>query len=503
MYKLLIVDDESKIRLGIQAMVNREFANYFNTFVAEDGVEALDVLHANHIDILITDIKMPRMDGISLIENLQDMEQLPALIILSGHDDFSYAKAAIKNRVKDYLLKPVNRKELFQTLRRVADELDSLSESANDKASEYRSSQLNYMLLNPNVTKEKVAQQCEELLVADIVGPHYYIAVIDNVDGLNGHEFLLQIQHIMEKQSNHTVSFCNKDGHVVLVASTLDVFYHLKNVLAESNSINCSIAASAPQSTYQNFKEAYEQAMITKKYQFLFPRSSLLFFEDVKEKQIPEEQPTDNINKLSNMLGTDRDKELKAKLLEIFDYDKITKLNISYMESINKGLNAKIFDVFFKKFGQEAIDLFKQYNKVSDMYQYKDFHEYYYAVEESIMRLHEYTKQLRSVYSAQNYMEQAIDYMKENFHKDLNLAVVSNHISLNYSYFSHAFKEFTGQNFVDYLKHIRINAAKKLLKETDYKISEISELVGYKNPKQFARVFKELVGVSAKEYRAP
>nr|WP_285848113.1 MULTISPECIES: AraC family transcriptional regulator [unclassified Mesobacillus] len=98
-------------------------------------------------------------------------------------------------------------------------------------------------------------------------------------------------------------------------------------------------------------------------------------------------------------------------------------------------------------------------------------------------------------------MDRAIAYIRENYHKDLNLAVVANYISLNYSYFSHMFKEYIGQNFVDYLKMVRVENAKKLLKETDFKILEISEMVGYKNPKQFARVFREAEGISPKEYR--
>ncbi|HYK73750.1 MAG TPA: response regulator, partial [Pseudoneobacillus sp.] len=115
MYKLLIVDDEKNIRLGIQAMIAREFKSIVEVETAMDGLEAIGKL--KDVDILITDIKMPRMDGIQLIEHIQQSEQkTPAMVILSGYDDFEFTKAAIKNKVKDYLLKPVNRNELYQTV---------------------------------------------------------------------------------------------------------------------------------------------------------------------------------------------------------------------------------------------------------------------------------------------------------------------------------------------------------------------------------------------------
>ena len=98
-------------------------------------------------------------------------------------------------------------------------------------------------------------------------------------------------------------------------------------------------------------------------------------------------------------------------------------------------------------------------------------------------------------------IKQAIDYIRENYDRDLNMAVVSNHISMNYSLFSYLFKEYTGSNFVNYLKEIRIAEAKKLLAETDMRINEISAKVGYDNEKHFMKIFKASCGVSPSEYR--
>jgi YesN/AraC family two-component response regulator len=95
----------------------------------------------------------------------------------------------------------------------------------------------------------------------------------------------------------------------------------------------------------------------------------------------------------------------------------------------------------------------------------------------------------------------AEQYIRENYSSDLNMAVVSNYVSMNYSFFSYSFKQHTGYSFVNYLKMIRMNEAKKLLTETDMKIVEISTCVGYENEKHFMKTFKSLMGVSPGEYR--
>ena len=98
-------------------------------------------------------------------------------------------------------------------------------------------------------------------------------------------------------------------------------------------------------------------------------------------------------------------------------------------------------------------------------------------------------------------MKEAVEYIRENYNKDLNMAVVSNHISMNYSLFSCTFKQYTGSNFVNYLKELRIAKAKQLLADTDMKIIEISQTIGYENEKHFMKIFKAECGVSPSEYR--
>ncbi|MGI8385345.1 response regulator transcription factor [Robertmurraya sp. P23] len=500
MYRILIADDEKNIRQGIQAMIKREYPTY-ETFVAADGLDALDCINQEHPDILITDIKMPHLNGIQLIKELQEMDKKPALVILSGYDDFAYAKEAIKQKVKDYLLKPVNRKELFKTLNTIIEELESNNKMTYQHMDEYRTSQLNYILLNPNLDKEEIKCLYQKMQMESF-SDGYYVSIIDSGEVIKGVDFLHRINDLLPSENHgNYISFLDKDHRTVMLTSDSLIFSRLKDQLGRDRNIAFSMGVSERAEDMTEIKRIYGQAAEALKYRFLYPRSHVIYYEKVKEKEKFETLPVDLINKISNMLGTDREKEIKSLLLTVMDFDLISKSDISYLENLNKEINEIIFKGFFARLGEESLETFKVLNKMDEIYNFDNFHEYFRALEDLLMRIHEYHKQMKSVYSEQKYMDRALEYIGENYHKDLNLAVVSNYISLNYSYFSHMFKEFTGKNFVDYLKMVRIEEASRLLKESDFKVFEVSEMVGYKNPKQFARVFRELVGISPKEYR--
>ena len=130
--------------------------------------------------------------------------------------------------------------------------------------------------------------------------------------------------------------------------------------------------------------------------------------------------------------------------------------------------------------------------------QYRDADLFLDAFEEWI---HVYRESLKSQTAGKEKMEEAISYIRENYAKDLNMAMVSNHICMNYSMFSAAFKEHTGVNFVNYLKEIRIAEAKRLLLQTEDKITEIAKQVGFENDKHFMKSFKTACGVSPSEFR--
>ncbi|QHE53659.1 response regulator [Pontibacillus sp. HMF3514] len=501
MMKILVVDDERMIRNGIKAMLERRFTDS-EILVAADGIEALAFAKEHKLDIVVTDIKMPRMDGIELIENLQDMEWKPFVVILSGYDDFTYAKQAIKYQVMDYLLKPVDRNELFQIIQGAKDKIDARL-SLQEDMEEYKSNQLNYLLLNKNVNEEQVKETVQKLQLYPY--PNGYFAGIFDFKSSNEtlvkEEFFQSIMKQVHQVDNHALCFMDSNADLVVFTEQIDIFDKILEDRHSDIENHLCVAISHKNESIDTLKEAYKQANEALAYKFMFPNQLIFTYEQVEQKQDAFSIDKQLIQKIYNQLGTDRHNEIRASLLSLFNIDEIKDYNICYMEELSQSINTILFDQVFNQIGIEAIEIFKLYDEVGDMYNFDSIHDYFYTVEKLTLRLHDYLKEMKSVYSGESHMEQAIHYIRENAHKDLNMAVVSNHISLNYSYFSHSFKDYTGENFVDYLKKIRIEKAKELLSNMDNKIFEVSESVGFRNPKQFSRVFRDIEGISPKEYR--
>ncbi|MBN9654719.1 response regulator [Halobacillus sp. GSS1] len=502
MMKVVVVDDERMIRLGIKAMIERKFTET-DIMLAADGKEGLELCRNHPIDLVITDIKMPHMDGIQLIEHLHERETPPLVIILSGYDDFSYAKQAIQFQVMDYLLKPVDRNELFALIHKAKEKLETKLSLQKDE-DEYLVNQLNYMLLNPKMNEEKVEEAVRKFQLHQY-SSGFYAGVFQwksHQSTLTRDDFFQHIVNQVQKYDDVSLCFVDSYENLVVFTECLEGLYAVFEENPFDIASHIAAGISDQHVSMGKLVEAYEQAKEALAYQFIFPHQKILTYGQVKAKKddcTMVNKPL--IQKIFNMLGTNRNDEIRLSLVHLFNIEEVKECRISCLEELNDAINRDLFDQAFNQIGMESIEVFKLYDQVGDMSNFENVYDYFHAVENLTIRLHEYMKEMKSVYSGETILDKAIAFIHENAHKDLNMAVVSNHVSLNYSYFSHAFKDYTGNNFVDYLKKVRIEKAKKLLADPNHKIFEISEQVGFGNSKQFSRVFRDLEGVSPKEYR--
>lgn len=513
MRKVLIVDDEKNIRLGLKAMIVREFPDTYEFEFAGDGAEALEVIVSKPIDIVITDIRMPVMDGIMLINRIQELESKPTLVILSGHDDFHYAKEAIRCDVKEYLLKPIVRDELSRTMLRLEKELKQkeqmtvqLTNSSHQREA-YKESQLSYLLRQPHLAEDDLRSKLQTIEM-DWIEDGFQFGVLQyrgTIEGMGHAEFLARIQAEISNAPEHVRErrgyVFDKKNQLVLVAEHAELFQYLSERIIGSGYFSYSMGLSEFTCGITNLHKAYEEAQQALKYTFLQSAPGVARFESVRQKSRDFTVPADTIQKIGNMLGTDRNKEMTALLLEVLDMKTVARFDLAYLEGISKSFNDQVFDKVFHVYGGESVEILRLFKKVGDISNFNYFHDYFHSVEGLLHRLNDYVRSMKTFHIDHKEMKKAVQYMQDNYQKDLNMTMVSNHVSLNYSYFSQAFKEFTGESFVHYLKKLRIDKARELLASTDYKIYEISEMAGFENTKHFSRVFKELEGVSPQEYR--
>ncbi|MFC7680421.1 response regulator [Paenibacillus sp. GCM10028914] len=516
MRRLLIVDDEKNIRYGLKMMIEREFPDIYHIDLATQGQEALALYRAHPADIVITDIRMPVMDGIGLIEGIAAESRAiesgkPIIIILSGYDDFEYAKAAIRYQVKEYLLKPIRRDELFAVLRKSEEalirqaDLEQRIAASEAYLDHVKSSRLMGILMKEEASTQDVEELSQVIGMESVARP-FRVAVMKYIyeDGnqMKSEDLKQLVKHTMEPNwSLVRACFFDGEGKLVLIGSLDSQFEDLSRQFTEKEMDGLMVGISREGYTADNLPECYQQAIIALSYTFIYPNVRRMSYGDIEGEARSYPMPDEEIRRLGNMLGTDREREMKALLLSIFHIEHMPHVQVDYLERVSKRMNEQVFDEVFRIYGESLVEVIKLYRKTGSLDNFRHFHDYFRSLEHLLLMVNDYVRSIRSAHSEHAEIKAAITYMEEHYNRPLNMAMVSNHVSLNYSYFSEAFKAHTGESFVVYLKKIRINKAKEMLRNHTLKLADIGNSVGFENAKQFTRVFKELEGIPPHEYR--
>ncbi|MFB9277370.1 response regulator [Cohnella cellulosilytica] len=509
MRKLLIADDEKNIRLGLKAMIEREYPGAYSIRLAADGRQALEEHGREPADILLTDIRMPNMDGIALIRKLAELGNSPVLLILSGYDDFQYAKEAIKHKVKEYLLKPIVREDLFAALDKAEAELEEREAlrgrlEETDKYREgMRLNTLRHVWSAPELEPEEVAALAGEAGLQDYASG-FCVGILDT----SGHQRnvikVIEYLGVFGKDDPY-ICLEDKEGRVVVLAVREELLTGMvRELSAASGGLGTFFAGlSGKGEGLAQLRIKYEEARHALKYRVLLGRSNdaLIRYDQLALRDCGYPIPAEKIGRLANMMGTDRDREMKTLLQEMFAADALARADIGYFEEVGRLLNESIFDQVFHTYGEASVDIIKMYKQAGSLYNFAHIQDYIHCVQNLLLGLNDFIRHLRSIHVDRKDMDRALEYIHANYAKDLNMAMVSNYVSLNYTYFSQAFKEFAGVSFVQYLKNVRIDKAKELLATTELKVMDISERSGFDNTKHFNRVFRETVGVTPLEFR--
>jgi YesN/AraC family two-component response regulator len=467
---ILIVEDEKLIRQGIRSMIEHSDVPVARILDCRNGEEALHLLKSEKVDLIITDIRMPKMDGITLMKQLIAKDDKTATIVISGYDDFTYAVDVLRCGAIDYILKPVDRKVLVSLLKKIEDDLKQkvIKETEKKSALAY---QLRYLFLQNDLPMEELKDAWKDF-EEELESCDYY--VIAAKPGILHLDFYY----------NSTLSEALRHGIVLKKVEDMDIViakasYVPKDVLEDK-----VLGFSAICNDKKEIKEAYIQAVQNRKRKFF-----------AAAKEMEEIASIDDIGKniieTSNYLLLKKEELIKqlAGMFRATQDNTLTYLRVETMlKQLLKHMNAQYGSL------QGAED------KLLHPYCYCSVNEYFMALQEYITGLFQILAKAKSANSTDK-MRAALDYIDKNYSMSLNMAVISNYISMNYSLFSNAFKQYTGENFVTYLHKTRIEKAKELLCSTDEKMKDIGFMVGFEDEKHFYRIFRQISGVSPKEYR--
>ena len=482
MITIVLADDEKLIRAGLKKILLDSIDIPLEIVEAKNGEEAFELCKEKQPEILITDIRMPVMDGVELMKNISGLDEVmrPAIIVLSGYDDFSYAKAAIQSGALSYILKPVDKKELITAVNSAI--MDSLKEEKEKN-------------------EEKFRQIIEKGRLDDVSG----LPKISVKNGLRciviyGRNSVQALEAVMHGRRYYVIEQTKNSVLIVYPFDGEEVEY-------ESSYLDTYIVGiSGPADDYSMLRTMRRQAMTAAMQAFFDAETG----EVLKDSRRGGLYFWENDTHISDFTSLD---EIYEKMIGHCDIasPEETQADVALFGTCfteNAKLNSETLYYLYRKITSNMFTRYPGYTD-SDMY----LHIKSIMIESifentnlgewktSVMDYAVYLSALLKQNTKESpYITEALAFIKTHFKKNINMAMVANQVSVNYTWFSEKFKEHTGVNFNEYLKRLRIDEAKKLLEKGTYKVYEVAERCGFSDVKYFMKIFREETGMSPTEW---
>ncbi len=528
MYHMLIVEDEPR---QIKALVNviRQLQPEIAVSEAYDGRMALEFIENHPVDVVITDIRMPNMDGMKLIEALHQAKNAPKIILLSGYGEFEYAQRAIKYGVFDYLVKPIGKADIEKLLRKLEQtlmqernekmEMQSLTKKLDDAFPVYLTHLL-HKRMNGSIS-EAEANELEQIFMwkgpgmaaaAEIGKFDRFVAghsddEIENtmlaiLDLIKEHTKSLgsSFSFGMEGTRNKFITIINLRQNSVRyiqeAAARLEVLIaDVKMEFGLELTIGLSRGAD---DIFGEIKTSYEQAVVSLSKKFYHGLGKVIPYGEVKTTN----EPFHLYNKEADIKNALRKSDSEAISRIINDYfDQTVSLFAMEPEQIKD----ELIHVMLNQLGL-----------LKHLMTEQSYLQWVAEIRETLIKCEDY-RELR--HSSKSLFRKMIDltrpredknaliiqecqrYIETHYAEDLSLDTLSSKYHFNASYFSNLFKTHAGIGLSEYVIKIRAQKAQELLLKTDDKMSEIALKVGYKDAPYFIRIFKREYGISPHKYR--
>lgn len=508
MYKVMLVDNEATILEGLTNIINWQQLDCSIAAQAHNGQEALEIQQKAPVDIIVTDIRMPVMDGLELCKRMQTLDPHVQTIIITGFPDFEYAKKAISYSVCDFILKPTDPETLTAAVQKAIKILKAQqgSQKAQDNYLQLKQmAVLNELLLNQ---QHSTIYYIHKLAEAEILLDSYYVLSLgfpDSVDFSSLDKQIADIRSAIQNKWSVTEHYLRPgDNRYYDILCTDDVSLIGKIsseiVLEVDNDSNYSVtigisnfhssafdllAASTEADEARQFAAIYSNHTPVMYYANL-PRIDSATQEELLKRCRYVETALDNHSE--EMLQKNMDllfQYMSEQNLSYFSMSQIAKLLYHYGHNM---LNSYLFyDSSVYKF-QGATKAFNE-----DAEKLRDY------ITDYLLGVLQQIKQ--SAGSDDSIIQSICSYINLNLADDLSLNQLAEKSHLSTSYFSRLFKKKVGVNLSSYILTRRIAMAQKLLLTTDKKIYEIGEAIGINDPVYFSRIFKKETGQKPKEYR--
>ena len=501
MYSILIVDDEKIERRGIKFLL-KQIGVKLEIYEASNGKEALEFLQKNNVDILFTDIKMPFMDGIQLINEVKKNNMKNKIVIFSGYEEFEYAKFATKMGVLNYILKPVDPKEFEETILRIIKDINRENEEKNRKIKniDFMKEHILYSLVN-GMKYEELIHKTKNIMDLDFLKSYNRMFLIEfNYDFFGQSE--VDFEKFIHEKINYEFQYLNLNlRQALLIFNKIDndinrikeIGIDIHHVVYDKFGMNCYLSIGQEIKDIRDISECFRKMELTMERKFYY--TDTYVFMDDEDFKNPEDVSDDNIIqsikqdiKLKNIDNLKKDFNLLCS-----KYSKENSISQIYL----KFTFSEILKELYKSMKDIKESDFKE--DIARLYRSTDFTNVISVINSYIDKMSQCETNNTSLVHKE--IESVKKFILENYEKDLSVDTLASNVCLAPSYLSYVFKKETGQNISKYIKACRMNKAKDLLENSYDKIVNISYAVGYRNVSYFCQSFREYFGISPQKYR--
>ena len=521
LYRVLLVDDEEDIREGISRKMDWLGLGFSLVGEAANGQDALELAESLRPDVILTDIKMPFMDGLELCRILTDRLPAARFVVFSGFDAFEYARQAIQMNVVEYFLKPINADELSAVLRRLKDQLDR--ERAERRNVELLRSRYTENLpvlrelfyanlldghIEPGTERERAAR-----LDIDLQGEEWAVGLAyigsDRRDALS----TLSIQNLLEETL--TADRCKLSLYndwVAVIVSLTESFtiYDLIRVLdrvctlaASYLGLTLTVGVGAPCKELSGMARSAAEARTALEYRSMVGRGQVIYIGDLEPdggQVLTFEEADERTLTAAVRLGSEQEVRdaaaaLAGKIREANpsagQYNLFLMELVTHLMKMTRRSGVGVEEVFGTGFSLPIQD-----SALPSLEELEDW------CAERYLRLRTLIRR-RQTDSAGQTVETAKEYIRQHYaESDLSVEKLCAYLHLSSTYFSTLFKRETGTSFTAYVTTVRMEAAAEAIRGTEEKTYLIAQRCGYEDPNYFSYVFKRHFGVTPTKYRS-
>lgn len=535
MLKVFLVEDESIVREGLRDNIPWQQWGYQFVGEAGDGEMALPLIQKMKPDVLLTDIKMPFMDGLSLSRIVHQEFPDTKIIIISGHDDFEFARQAISVGVEQYLLKPITRANLQKVLAELKVKIEaereqkSYQEKYQDETREFEQfSRTNFFVkvFEGRMPVQDIYEEAAKLSLT-INASCYNLLMFSLQEkkagpggGLESETFARKREELLRyfvRYPEYLVFRWNINTYGVLIKSSPEQMKELVSRCMENvericrsaeDDIDWYTAVGEPVERLSMLAECYGKVSHLFAYRFLMPSVHILT-KEVTDNYMPLEAG----GKIGDIDSAKVAPELIREFLQQGSHDEIAEFVDSWLHSINEALKSRLFQnylifhvhfiavAYVESIGYDKKDFLEllgeeQIQEIN--LSREELSAYIRGVLEKAMELRDQVSDKQS----KKVLKRALEYIEENYAQEtLSLNMVAREVNVSANYFSAIFSQAMEVTFIEYVTQKRMEKAKKLLRQTEKQSGDIALDVGYKDPHYFSFVFKKTQGCTPREYR--